>query len=184
MTMADHGADVIMIEPKNGTGEPSRALGLRTQDGVSVWFRNIARGKRSLALDLKNKDEREQFLSLADSADVIVEAFRPGVVTRLGIDYASISKRNPRIVYCAISAFGQNGPYRDRPAHDLAVQALAGTIDLCRGLTDDKPSAPNVVAADMSASLTALSAVLMALYAREKTGKGDYIDIAMFDSQI
>jgi crotonobetainyl-CoA:carnitine CoA-transferase CaiB-like acyl-CoA transferase len=182
MTMADHGADVIMIEPKNGTGEPSRALGLRTLDGVSVWFRNIARGKRSLALDLKNKDEREQFLSLADSADVIVEAFRPGVVARLGIDYASISKRNPRIVYCAISAFGQNGPYRDRPAHDLAVQALAGTVDLCRGLTDDKPSAPNVVAADMSASLTALSAVLMALYAREKTGKGDYIDIAMFDS--
>jgi len=182
MTMADHGADVIMVEPKNGVGEPSRALGLRTKDGVSVWFRNIARGKRSLVLDLKDDKDRALFLSLADEADVIVEAFRPGVATRLGIDYETISKRNPRIVYCAISAFGQAGPYRDRPAHDLAVQALAGTVDLCRGLTDDKPSAPNVVAADMGSSLTALSAILMALYARQKTGKGDYVDIAMFDS--
>jgi crotonobetainyl-CoA:carnitine CoA-transferase CaiB-like acyl-CoA transferase len=182
MTMADHGADVIMIEPANGVGEPSRDLGLRTTDGVAVWFRNIARGKKSLKLDLKNDADRSWFLSLADEADVIVEAFRPGVAKRLGVDYETVSARNPSIVYCAISAFGQDGPYRDRPAHDLAVQALAGTVDLCRGLTDDKPSAPNVVSADMASSLTALSAVMMALFAREKTGKGDYIDIAMFDS--
>jgi crotonobetainyl-CoA:carnitine CoA-transferase CaiB-like acyl-CoA transferase len=182
MTMADHGADVIMVEPANGVGEPSRALGLRTKDGVAVWFRNIARGKRSVALDLKSEAGRATFLKLADAADVIVEAFRPGVARRLGIDYEAIAARNPRVVYCAISAFGQTGPYRDRPAHDLAVQALAGTVDLCRGLTDDKPSAPNVVAADMASSLTALSAILMALLAREKTGKGDYIDIAMYDA--
>ena len=182
MTMADHGADVVMVEPANGVGEPSRQLGLRTKDDVSVWFRNIARGKKSLKLDLKDKDDRELFLKLADEADVVVEAFRPGVTKRLGVDYETISARNPRVVYCAISAFGQTGPYRDRPAHDLAVQALAGTVDLCRGLTDDKPSAPNIVAADMASSLTALSAILMALYAREGTGKGDYIDIAMFDS--
>jgi crotonobetainyl-CoA:carnitine CoA-transferase CaiB-like acyl-CoA transferase len=182
MTMADHGADVIMIEPANGVGEPSRELGLRTKDGISVWFRNIARGKKSLKLDLKSEADRAFFLSLADEADVVVEAFRPGVAKRLGVDYETVATRNPRIVYCAISAFGQDGPYRDRPAHDLAVQALAGTADLCRGLTDDKPSAPNVVAADMASSLTALSAVLMALYAREKTGKGDYIDIAMYDT--
>ncbi len=182
MTMADHGADVIMIEPANGVGEPSRELGLRTKDGIAVWFRNIARGKKSLKLDLKNQSDRALFLSLADEADVVIEAFRPGVAKRLGVDYEAVSARNPRIVYCAISAFGQNGPYRDRPAHDLAVQALLGTVDLCRGLTDDKPSAPNVVAADMASSLTALSAVLMALYAREKTGKGDFIDIAMYDS--
>ena len=182
MTMADHGADVIMIEPANGVGEPSRELGLRTKDGTAVWFRNIARGKKSLKLDLKSDADRALFLSLADEADVIVEAFRPGVAKRLGVDYETVAARNPRIVYCAISAFGQDGPYRDRPAHDLAVQALAGTIDLCRGLTDDKPSAPNVVSADMASSLTALSAVLMALYAREKSGKGDYIDIAMFDT--
>lgn len=182
MTMADHGAEVVMIEPANGVGEPSRELGARTADGTSVWFRNIARGKKSLKLDLKDEDGKALFLKLAESADVIVEAFRPGVAKRLGIDYAAVSARNPRIVYCSISAFGQTGPYRDRPAHDLAVQGLAGTVDLARGLTDDMPSAPNMVCADMTASLMALSAILMALYRRHETGKGDFIDMAMFDT--
>ena len=181
MTMADHGADVIMVEPANGTGEPTRVMGTRACDGTSVWFRNIARGKRAIALDLKDAAQKEIFLNLADRADVIVEAFRPGAAKRLGIDYDSIAARNPRIVYCSISAFGQHGPYRDKPAHDLAVQALVGTADLARG-NDDKPAMPNLVAADMASSLTALSAILMALLAREKTGKGDFIDIAMFDS--
>jgi crotonobetainyl-CoA:carnitine CoA-transferase CaiB-like acyl-CoA transferase len=184
LTMADHGADVIMVEPKNGVGEPVRAMGTRAPDGTAVWFRNIARGKRSLALDLKNKDDLEVFLKLADAADVIVEAFRPGVVARLGIGYEVIARRNPRIVYCSLSAFGQNGPLRDKPSHDLGVQALAGTLDLSRGLADNKPNMPNLVAADMASSLTALSAILMALYARERTDKGEYIDIAMYDSLI
>jgi len=182
MTMADHGADVIMIEPKNGAGEPTREMGARAKDGVSVWFRNIARGKRSLALDLKNQIDLAAFLALADEADVIVEAFRPGVAKRLGIGYEAIAARNPRIVYCAISAFGQSGRYRDKPAHDLAVQALAGTADLSRSLSDGSPAMPNLVVADMASSLTGLSAILMALLAREKSGKGDYIDIAMYDS--
>ncbi len=184
MTMADHGADVIMVEPKNGVGEPVRAMGTRSPDGTAVWFRNIARGKRSIALDLKNKDDLAAFLKLADGADVIVEAFRPGVVTRLGIGYETIAARNPRIVYCSISAFGQDGPLRDKPSHDLGVQALAGTLDLSRSFADGKPNMPNLVAADMASSLTALSAILMALYAREKTGKGDHIDIAMYDALI
>ena len=184
MTMADHGADVIMVEPKNGTGEPVRAMGTRASDGQSVWFRNIARGKRSIALDLKNKHDLDTFLSLADEADVIVEAFRPGVAARLGIGYDTIAARNPRIVYCSISAFGQNGPLRDKPSHDLGVQALAGTLALSRGFADDKPNMPNLVAADMASSLTALSAILMALLARERTDKGDHIDIAMYDSLI
>jgi crotonobetainyl-CoA:carnitine CoA-transferase CaiB-like acyl-CoA transferase len=181
MTMADHGADVIMVEPANGMGEPTREMGARAKDGISVWFRNIARGKRSVVLDLKNAAQRECFLALADDADVIVEAFRPGVAKRLGVDYETVAARNPRIVYCAISAFGQHGPLRDKPAHDLAVQALVGTADLARG-SDGKPAMPNLVAADMASSLTALSAILMALLAREKTGKGDFVDIAMFDS--
>ncbi|HTO41696.1 MAG TPA: CoA transferase [Rhizomicrobium sp.] len=184
MTMADHGADIIMVEPKNGVGEPVRAMGARMADGTAVWFRNIARGKRSITLDLKNATDKQKFLDLARDADVIVEAFRPGVVKRLGIDYATIAALNPRVVYCSISAFGQNGPYRDKPSHDLGVQALAGTLDLSRGLSDDKPNMPNLVAADMASSLTALSAILMALLSREKTGKGDYIDIAMYDSLI
>lgn len=184
MTMADHGADVIMVEPKNSVGEPVRAMGARMPDGTAVWFRNIARGKRSIMLDLKDGADKEKFLALANEADVIVEAFRPGVVKRLGIDHATISAANPRVVYCSISAFGQNGPYRDKPSHDLGVQALAGTLDLSRGLADNKPNMPNLVAADMASSLTALNAILMALLARAKTGKGDYIDIAMYDSLI
>ncbi|MBL6852626.1 MAG: CoA transferase [Alphaproteobacteria bacterium] len=184
MTMADHGADVIMVEPKNGIGEPTRRMGTVAKDGERVWFRNIARGKRSVVLDLKNKDDLDTFLKLADEADVIVEAFRPGVVKRLGIGYEAVAARNPRIVYCSISAFGQNSPYRDKPSHDLGVQAMAGTLDLSRGFADDKPNMPNLVAADMASSLTALSAILMALLAREKAGRGDYIDIAMYDSLI
>jgi len=180
MTMADHGADVIMVEPPGG--EPARELGARTKDGVTVWFRNIARGKRSVTLDLKSDAGRDVFLKLAADADVIVEAFRPGVAKRLGVDYETVAARNSRVIYCAITAFGRSGPYRDKPAHDLAVQALAGTADLARGLHDGEPAMPNIVAADMAASLTALSAILMALYAREKTGRGEYIDIAMYDS--
>jgi len=180
MTMADHGADVIMVEPPGG--EPARELGARTSDGVTVWFRNIARGKRSVTLDLKSAAGRDAFLKFASEADVIVEAFRPGVAKRLGVDYEIVAARNPRLVYCAITAFGQSGPLRDKPAHDLVVQALAGTADLARALHDGEPAMPNIVAADMAASLTALSAILMALYAREKSGRGEFIDIAMYDS--
>lgn len=176
MTMADHGADVIMVEPANGVGEPTRAMGARASDGTSVWFRNIARGKRAVALDLKDDAHRAFFLTLADEADVVVEAFRPGVAKRLGIGYDTLGPRNPRLVYCAISAFGQDGPLRDKPAHDLAVQALAGTAALAA------PAMPNLVAADMASSLTALSAVLMALLRRATTGKGDFVDVAMYDA--
>lgn len=184
MMMADHGADVIMIEPANGVGEPTRVIGETTGDGVSVWFRNIARGKRSLKLNLKDPDGLDLFLRLADSADVIVEAFRPGVVKRLGVDYDTVAARNPRLIYCSISAFGQDSSLARKPSHDTGVQGLAGLIDLNRGLTDDKPSMPNIPFADASASLMALSAILMALYRRTETGKGDYIDLAMYDAAI
>ena len=183
MMMADHGADVIMVEPANGTGEPTRVLGETTPDGVSVWFRNIARGKRSLKLNLKDPDGLDLFLRLAETADVIVEAFRPGVVKRLGVDYEAVIQRNPRIIYCSISAFGQDSSWAKKPAHDSAVQALTGLTDLCRG-SDDKPTMPNVPFADASASLMALSAILMALFRRTQTGQGDYIDLAMYDAAI
>lgn len=183
MMMADHGADVIMVEPANGTGEPTRVLGETTPDGVSVWFRNIARGKRSLKINLKDPEGQDLFLRLAETADVVVEAFRPGVVKRLGVDYAAVSARNPSVVYCSISAFGQTSSLAKKPAHDTAVQALAGLTDLARG-SDDKPTMPNIPFADASASLMALSAILMALYRRPQTGKGDYIDLAMYDAAI
>lgn len=183
MMMADHGADVVMIEPANGLGEPTRDIGWKTDDGVSVWFRNIARGKRSLKLNLKDPDGLDLFLRLADQADVMVEAFRPGVVKRLGVDYGAVAARNPAIVYCSISAFGQEGRDALRPAHDLSIQAQAGLVDLNRG-GDGAPCNPNMPVADMAASLMAMSAILMALYRRHETGRGDFIDMAMLDAAL
>lgn len=184
MMMADHGADVIMVEPANGVGEPVREIGERTRDGISVWFRNIARGKRSLKLNLKDPAGVELLLTLAETADVFVEAFRPGVVKRLGVGYEAVSHRNSRIIYCSISAFGQTGRHAQKPAHDLVVQAMTGLMDLGRGLSDGQPALPAVPFADASASLMALSAILMALYRREKTGTGDFIDMSMYDAAI
>jgi crotonobetainyl-CoA:carnitine CoA-transferase CaiB-like acyl-CoA transferase len=180
--MADHGADVVMIEPANGVGEPTRHIGVRDDEGTSVWFRNIARGKRSLRINLKDPEAHAFFLRLVDAADVMVEAFRPGVVDRLGIGPDAMRARNPRLVYCSISAFGQTGPLRDRPAHDLAIQALAGTVDLNRGRTDGEPTWPGMPAADMAGGMAALSGMLMALLRRETTGHGDFLDVSMHDA--
>jgi crotonobetainyl-CoA:carnitine CoA-transferase CaiB-like acyl-CoA transferase len=176
MALADHGAEVIKVEPP-GEGDPGRHIGL--SDGPStVFFRNVNRGKRSVVIDLKSAEGREALLKLCDSADVFVESYRPGVMKRLGVDYATVSLRNPRIVYCSISAFGQDGPYRDRPAHDLATMALSGALSITLG-RDGAPAMPGVAVADIVSSLQALSGLLMALYRRERTGRGDYIDIAM-----
>lgn len=179
MLMADHGAEVIKLEPP-GEGEPVRHVGA-SEAGHTVWFRNTHRGKKSISLDLKNPAAKEALLKLIDGADVVVEGFRPGAAERLGIDYATVAKRNPRIVYCAISAFGQTGPKRLKPAHDLAIQADSGLVSLNLG-QDGKPTHPNMPVADMAGSLMALSGILMALIARERTGKGDYLDISMQDS--
>lgn len=181
MMMADHGAEVIMVEPDNGLGEPTRAMGETYPDGNSVWFANIARGKKSYKVNLKDTAEHAQFLKLAAEADVFVEAFRPGVVKRLGVDYDAIKAVNPGIVYCSISAFGQSGQYKNKPAHDLIVQAMAGTADLTRGM-DGSPALTPMPSADMTASLHALSGILMALYKRETSRQGDYLDISMYDS--
>lgn len=181
MMMADHGAEVIMVEPDNGVGEPTRHMGERYEDGKTVWFANIARGKKSYRVNLKDPDQHKRFMALAATADVVIEAFRPGVVERLGVDYEAIKAVKPDIIYCSISAFGQDGQYRDKPAHDLVVQAMAGTADLTRGM-DGSPALTPMPSADMTASLHALSGILMALYRRERTGAGDYLDISMYDS--
>ena len=182
MMLSDHGADVIMVEPANGVGEPTREIGYRTKDDVSVWFRNIARGKRSLKINLKDEEALAFFYELVATTDVFIEAFRPGVVSRLGIDYPRLKEIHPGLVYCSISAFGQDGPLRDRPAHDLAIQALAGTLALGLGLEDGKPSAPNMPSADAISSLMAMNAILMSLLRRHSTGQGDYIDLSMYDA--
>ena len=176
--MADHGARVIKIEPPGG--EPVRAMA-PFENGQSVWFSNLNRGKHSRVLDLKSDSGKQALRALIADADVFVEGFRPGVMTRLGFDYASVRALNPRIVYCSISAFGQHGALAHHPAHDMAVQALAGFLSVNDG-PDGTPVVPALPSADMAAGLTALSAVLMALLGREQTGEGDFIDIAMFDS--
>jgi crotonobetainyl-CoA:carnitine CoA-transferase CaiB-like acyl-CoA transferase len=180
MAMADHGAEVIKVEAPGG--DHGRAIGKLDGDST-VFFRNVNRGKKSVVLDLKQDDDREALLTLCETADVFVESFRPGVVTRLGVDYEQVKARNPGIVYCSISAFGQHGPYVQRPAHDLAVEAMSGAIGITLG-NDDAPAIPGIPAADILSGLQGLSAVLMALLRRTQTGLGDYIDIAMYDSMV
>lgn len=176
--LSDHGAEVIKIE-QPGEGDPGRHIGL--SDGPhTVFFRNLNRGKKSIVLDLKSDSGRAELLALADTADVFVESFRPGVARRLGVDYATLSDRNPGLVYCSLSAFGQDGPYRDRPAHDLAVEALAGTLSMTLG-DDGQPAIPGIPVADLLSGLQGLNGVLMALLRRHQTGQGDYIDISMMD---
>lgn len=179
MMMSDHGADVIKVEPP--AGEPVRKVGYRATDGISVWFRNTHRGKRSVVLDLKTNPGRKALLHLASGADVFVEAFRPGVVDRLGVGYEAVAARNPRIVYASIAAFGQTGPEVARPAHDYAVQALAGTASLNLG-ADGQPANSGMPVSDMASSLMTLSAILMALVRRQTTGRGDYVDMSMHDA--
>lgn len=178
MMMADQGAEVIKVEPMGG--DPARDQA-PFEAGQSVWFRNVNRGKRSVAIDLKADAGRAALWDLVDRADVFVEGFRPGVISRLGFGHEAVRARNPGIVYCSISAFGQRGTLAHHPAHDMAVQALAGSLSVNDG-ADGQPVVPGVPAADMAAGLTALAAVLMALLGRGTTGRGDYIDVAMFDA--
>src|SRR3984957_8239246 len=180
LAMADHGAEVIKVEAPGG--DHGRSIGPLDGDST-VFFRNVNRGKKSVVLDLKRDDDREALLRLCETADVLVESFRPGVVSRLGVDYEHVKKRNPRIVYCSISAFGQHGPYVRRPAHDLAIEAMSGSLGITLG-QDDVPAIPGIPAADILSGLQGLSAVLMALLRRTETGLGDYIDISMYDSMV
>lgn len=176
--MADHGAEVIKLEPL--AGEPNREIGPK-RDGTTVYFANTHRNKKSISLNLKNPAGLEAALRLADTCDVMIEAFRPGVAARLGLGYEAVSARNPGIVYCSMSAWGQDGPYAQKPAHDLATEAVAGVLSINLG-PDGRPAIPGIAGADMLSSMMTLSALLMALLRRKDTGRGDYIDVAMADS--
>ena len=180
--MADQGARVIKVEAPGG--DPAREQApFDTYDGAqhSVWFANLNRGKQSAVLDLKSDAGRAALIALIEGADVFVEGFRPGAMKRLGFDYDAVKAIKPDIVYCSISAFGQQGELAQHPAHDMAVQALAGFLAV-NDDPDGTPVVPGAASADMAAGLTALSATLMALVARDRTGEGAYIDCAMFDS--
>ena len=173
-TMADHGAEVIKIESHEG--EPTRRLGPEIK-GFPAYFRNTQRGKASLRVNLKKDEGREIFLKLADTADVVIDSFRPGVVDRLGIGYDTVRARNKGIVYCSLSAFGQTGSMSQRPSHDLGAEALTGVLSLSTA----GPTMPTVPVADVALASAALVGIVMALLRREKTGEGDLLDAAMVD---
>lgn len=183
LMLADHGAEVIKIEAL-GEGEPNRHIGQRRgtpPDDRSVYFDCTHRGKQSLALNLKSEAGLEVFMRLVEQADVVIEAFRPGVVDRLGVGYAAVAARNPRIIYASISAFGQTGPLVGRPAHDLAVEAMCGLLSV-NADADGQPVLPGMPAGDMLAATLTLAGISMALYRRTQTGRGDYLDMSMMDS--
>jgi len=176
--LADVGADVIKVEPPQG--DDYRHIGPFV-DGESALFMTANRGKRSAVLDLKTSEGVRHALELAAMADVVVENFRPGVADKLGIGYAALSAVNPRLIYLSISGFGQSGPMRDRPAYDLIVQAMSGLMSIT-GDPDGPPTMVGESFGDLIAGLYGSWAVTSALWRRERTGQGCFIDLAMFDA--
>jgi crotonobetainyl-CoA:carnitine CoA-transferase CaiB-like acyl-CoA transferase len=171
MILADHGAEVIAIEDRRFQAD-------------GLFFSDLNRNKRHISLNLKDPRGLKVFFQLADQADVLIEGFRPGVVARLGIDYPRVSHRNPRIIYCSISGFGQNGPLRERVGHDVNYLSRAGVLELI-GTAETGPLIPGVQIADIAGgSMNAAVGILLALYAREKSGAGQYIDISMTDGVV
>ena len=166
MLLADLGAEVIKVEEVK-SGDPFRAWG---RGLYSPAFCAFNRGKKSLTLDVRQERGREVLLRLTDQADALIENFRPGVMARLGADYETVSARNPRIVYCSLSGFGQSGPYRDRPSYDTVGQAMGGLLALLTDSDDPRPRGPAL--ADSLTGLFGAFGVLSALMARERTGAG------------
>src|SRR6187399_772041 len=165
--LGDYGAAIIKIEPLDG--EIARAWGPPFYGGESSYFVNLNRNKKSVALDLKHPEGRALFFRLLEGADVVLENLRVGSVARLGIDYARASERQPRIVYCSISGFGQDGPYRDRAALDLVVQAESGMISVT-GEAGARGVRAGVSIADITAGMYAAFGILTAVHARQTTG--------------
>ncbi|MPY91671.1 MAG: CoA transferase [Acidimicrobiia bacterium] len=189
--LADMGADVVrVVEPgppdadvgdggDGGSGGPQEAEKRRRRAGF--W---VDRNKRSLSLDLKKPEAQEALRRLAAQADVLVEGFRPGVMQRLGADYDTLSALNPRLVYCSLSGFGQDGPYRDFPAHDINYLSLAGVLNQL-GQPGEAPTIPlNLVADYAGASMHGALGVMFALFARERTGRGQLVDVSYLDATI
>lgn len=180
MHLADLGADVVKIED-TGVGDYARSMG-PMQGDTAYLFQVVNRNKRSLCLDLKQHEGVEVFLRLARDADIIVEGFRPGVVDKLGVGYAAVAALNPRVVYCAITGYGQDGPYRDRAGHDINYIGYAGVLDQI-GMADDAPTLPNFQIGDLlGGALTPLIGILAALIDARSSGRGRYVDVAMTDS--
>jgi crotonobetainyl-CoA:carnitine CoA-transferase CaiB-like acyl-CoA transferase len=182
LILGDLGADVIKIE-RPGIGESARGVPPHRFEGESAYFIAMNRNKKSMTLDLKSEKGKEVFYQLAKSSDVVVDNFRPGVVGRLGVDFETLRKANPRIISCSISGYGQTGPQKDRPAFDLIVQARGGIMSYT-GEPGRMPVRMGAPMGDLSGGLFAANAIMAALYQREQTGRGQRIDISLLDCQI
>jgi crotonobetainyl-CoA:carnitine CoA-transferase CaiB-like acyl-CoA transferase len=182
MLLADMGARVIKIE-QPGRGDDTRAWGPPFVGEESAYFLSINRNKESVTLDFKATEGRRILNQLISTADVVVENFRPGVMTRLGLDYAALAERYPRLVFCSISGFGQDGPRRDHAGYDAVIQAEGGLMSVT-GDADGRAFRVGVAVTDMVAGLLAAQGIVLALFARERTGRGQQVDISMLDGVI
>ena len=181
MMLADAGADVIKVEPP--AGDPARKMGPPFWGAESTEFLALNRNKRSIVLDLKSAEGHAEFLKLVGTADVVVENYRSGVTERLDISYEKLAAINPRLVYCSISGFGRTGPRKDQAAYDAVMQAFVGMM-AATGHPGGEPVRVNTSIVDISAGLYGNQAILLALLARDRTGRGQRVEASLFESQI
>lgn len=179
--LANLGADVIKIEDP-GLGDYMRTVPPSIQ-GVSYAYLMVNRGKRSLSVDLKTKEGREILYKLVPKADIVMEQFRPGVMKKLGADYKTLVKLNRKLIYCSFSGYGQTGPAKDVPGHDITFEAHAGILGV-GGNHDGRPAIPGVPMADLASGFNAAMSVFAALRTRDRTGNGEFIDVSIFDTAV
>ena len=180
--LADFGANVIKLEPP-GAGDIARGWGVPLPGGETSYFATLHRNKRGIIIDLKHPEGKELYFRLVERSDVVLENYRVGALKRLGLDYEAARKRNPGIIYCSISGFGQDGPYRDRAALDLILQAESGMISVT-GEPGTTGTRAGVSIADLTAGMYCAYGVMLALRVKERTGEGQQVDISMMEGQL
>jgi crotonobetainyl-CoA:carnitine CoA-transferase CaiB-like acyl-CoA transferase len=181
--LGDMGADIVKIEPRAGEWSRGWSIGDTFIKGESLSYLAFNRAKRSITLDLKAEEGKEIARRIIKSSDVLIENFRPGVMDRLGLGYEALSAKQPELIYCASSGWGQDGPYEARPGQDLLAQSIAGVLML-NGTADDPPVPVGIGLADLTAGLHIVIAVLMALYERSRSGKGQRLDVNLLNSML
>jgi crotonobetainyl-CoA:carnitine CoA-transferase CaiB-like acyl-CoA transferase len=181
LLLSDYGADVYKLEARDG--DMGRGWGPPFAGGISSFFLGLNRGKHGISIDLKHPEGIDLCLRLIDRMDVLIENFRPGAMDRLGLGYAAMHQRNPHLVYCSISGYGQNGPSRDEAAMDLVVQSSSGLLSIT-GTEDGESVRCGYGVTDVTSGLFAAIGILLALRARDATGQGQYVDVSMLDSMI
>ncbi|MFL2827297.1 MAG: CaiB/BaiF CoA transferase family protein, partial [Paracoccaceae bacterium] len=181
-TLADLGAEVVKVE--SPSGDETRGWGPPFhKDGSAAYFHSTNRGKKSIVADFRNSADLNLVKKLASKADILIENFKVGGLKKYRLDYESLNQINPKLIYCSITGFGQNGPYSNRPGYDFIIQAMGGIMDLT-GEKDGLPQKPGIAYADIFTGLYSVIAIMSGLKALDHTGKGTHIDMALFDTQL